>query len=302
MTDGTVSHGADDAATVAFAGARRQLFGIAYRILGSAAEAEDVVQDVWIRWQGADRSAIVDPTAFLVTTATRVAINVAHSARKRRETYIGPWLPEPLDTAHDPERGLAQTKELGLAVLVLLEKLTPTERAAYVLREAFDYTYESIADILSLKEPTVRQHVTRARKHLAEERRAPVPAADQKRLLEAFIAAAQRGDRATLERLFAADVASVADGGGAAKMAARAPVVGRERVAHFIASFANLFWVGAEVTWAEANGEPAALVARDGRLAALATVDASADGIERIYWVMNPEKLRAWEAATASPL
>jgi RNA polymerase sigma-70 factor, ECF subfamily len=299
MTQGSAPHPKDDAATVAFGGARRRLFGIAYRILGSAAEAEDVVQDVWIRWQGADRREIVDPTAFLVTTATRVAINVAQSARKRRETYIGPWLPEPLDTAHDPELGLAQAKELGLAVLVLLEKLTPAERAAYVLREAFDYSYESIAEILSLKEPTVRQHVTRARKHLAEERRAPVPASDQKRLLEAFVAAAQRGDRTALERLFAADVASVADGGGAAKLAARVPVVGRERVARFVASFADRFWEGAEVTWAEANGGPAVLVAREGTLVALATVDASAEGIERIYWVMNPEKLRAWEAARA---
>src|SRR5262245_35163674 len=126
-------------ATVAFAAVRPRLFGIAYRMLGTAVEAEDVVQEAWLRWQAADRGAVRDPEAFLVTTTTRLALNVVQSARKRRETYIGPWLPEPVDTRDDPELGAERREALALAVLVLLEKLSPAERAAYVLREAFDY-------------------------------------------------------------------------------------------------------------------------------------------------------------------
>ena len=123
----------------AFLSVRPRLFGIAYRMLGSAAEAEDIVQDVWVRWQTADRSVVRDAAAFLVTTATRLAINVMQSARSRRETYVGPWLPEPVDTSADPGLGAERGEALELGVLVLLEKLSPTERAAYILREAFDY-------------------------------------------------------------------------------------------------------------------------------------------------------------------
>src|SRR6476660_721033 len=131
----------DDAASI-FNGLRARLFGIAYRMLGSAAEAEDVVQDTWLRWQATDRSVVLDPTAFLVTTTTRLAINVAQSARARRETYVCPWLPEPVDTSADPALGAERGEALEFAVLLLLERLPPVERAAYVLREAFDYPYD----------------------------------------------------------------------------------------------------------------------------------------------------------------
>jgi RNA polymerase sigma factor (sigma-70 family) len=192
----------------AFMSARSRLFGIAYRMLGSAAEAEDVVQDVWVRWQTADRSVVRDATAFLATTTTRLAINVMQSARARRETYVGPWLPEPVDTSADPGLEAERGEGLEASVLVLLEKLSPTERAAYVLREAFDYPYRDIANVLRLEEANARQVVTRARQHLAHGRRMPASSTEQRRLLGAFIAAAHNGDVAGLEGLFASNVAS----------------------------------------------------------------------------------------------
>ncbi|MGB9417949.1 MAG: sigma-70 family RNA polymerase sigma factor, partial [Acidobacteriaceae bacterium] len=198
----------------AFVGVRPRLFGIAYRMLGSAAEAEDIVQDVWLRWQATDRSVVQNPPAFLATTTTRMCINFAQSAQSRRETYVGPWLPEPVDTSSDPALGAERGEALGFAILLLLEKLSPTERAAYVLREAFDYSYRQIADILQIEEANTRQLVSRARKHIADERRTPVDSKEQRRLLEAFIGAAQKGDLAALEGLFAEDVVSYSDGGG----------------------------------------------------------------------------------------
>jgi RNA polymerase sigma-70 factor (TIGR02957 family) len=275
-----------------FVNARPRLFGIAYRMLGSAAEAEDIVQDVWLRWQSTDRSVVLDPPAFLATTTIRLAINLAQSAHSRRETYVGPWLPEPVDTSADPVLGAERGEALELAVLMLLEKLSPPERAAYVLREAFDYPYRQIAEILRLSEVNTRQLVTRARKHIANGRRAPVSSAEQRRLLNAFIAAAQNGDLPALEGLFASDVVSYADGGGVVR-AARSPVRGRARVAKFIAALASHFWTGVTLAWIEANGQASALISRGGSVVGLATIEASEHGIDQILWVMRPSKLAA---------
>ena len=159
-------HGLDD-----FLLARPRLFGIAYRILGSAVEAEDVVQDTWLRWQNTDRAQIHEPAAFLTTVTTRLAINLAQSARVRRESYVGPWLPEPVDTTQDPHLGAERAEAVELAVLLLMEKLKPVERAAYVLREAFDYPYQRVADILETSDENDRQLVSRARKQLGAERK-----------------------------------------------------------------------------------------------------------------------------------
>jgi RNA polymerase sigma-70 factor (ECF subfamily) len=183
----------------AFLKVRPRLFGIAYRILGSAAEAEDVLQDVWLRWQTADRSVVRDASAFLVTTATRLAINVMHSARLRREISVGPSLPEPVDAHADPRLEAEQCEALAFGVLLLLEKLTPTERAAYILREAFDYPYREIAKALRLAEANARQVVTRARHHVANGRKMPASLTEQRRILEAFTAAADDGKLAGLE-------------------------------------------------------------------------------------------------------
>jgi RNA polymerase sigma-70 factor (ECF subfamily) len=274
----------------AFARVRPRLFGIAYRMLGSAAEAEDVVQDAWLRWQATDHGTVLDPPAFLATTTTRLAINATQSARARRETYVGPWLPEPIDTTTDPGLGAERGEALELAVLLLLERLQPLERAAYVLREAFDYSYAQIADTLQVSEPNARQLASRARKHLAAERRTPVSAREQRRLLEAFLAAAQAGDLPTLENLFAADVVSMSDGGGVVR-AARKPVAGRPRVVHFIGAVSRWLWTDAKLAWVEANGRAALLIERDGAPFALLTIDAGAECIDRIFWVMHPAKL-----------
>jgi RNA polymerase sigma-70 factor (ECF subfamily) len=289
-----------DHATQAFLSVRPRLFGIAYRMLGTSAEAEDLVQEVWLRWQATDRSVVLDPPAFLATTAVRLSINLLHSARARRETYIGPWLPEPIDTSADPSLGAERSQALSLAVLLLLEKLKPTERAAYVLREAFDYTYTHIADVLSLTEANVRQLVSRARKHIAGSRSEPSTKDEHRRLLYTFIAAAQQGDAATLESLFAADIVSLSDGGGIAT-AARIPVISRQRVARFISAFASHFWRGVSLTWLDANNHPSVLITRDETPIALATIDASTDGIEQILWIMNPAKLTSIMASRPNP-
>lgn len=287
--------GLDEAAS-AFSLLRPRLFGIAYRMLGSAAEAEDIVQDVWLRWQGYDRATVVNADAFLITMTTRMSINVARSARRRRETYVGPWLPEPVDTSADPALGAVRGEALELAVLLLLERLSPTERAAYVLREAFDYPYDDIADILELSPANVRQRVSRARKHLASGRRTTASQSERRRLLDAFLEAAQQGDLSALEEIFAADVASLSDGGGVVR-ASRFPVLGRVRVAKFIKAFSSRFWAetaSAEVT---VNGQPAILVTRDDRPVVLVSITSTDEGIDQIMWVMNPDKLarvRGW--------
>ena len=290
-----------ESATAVFLGSRSRLFGVAYRMLGTVAEAEDVVQETWLRWQTADWSVVLEPVAYLVSVTTRIAINIAQSAHSRRETYIGPWLPEPVDTSADPTLGAERGEALELAVLLLLEKLRPTERAAYVLREAFEYSHRQIAEVLDMTESNVRQIVTRARKHIRGEQRAPVNKAEQERLLRAFLIAAQQGELSALEQLLSSDAVSTSDGGGAVR-AALAPIRGRTKVAKFIASFASHWWTGTTITWIEANGSVAALVSRDGRAYALVSAEASAAEIEQIMWVMNPAKLASISAGIAPSL
>jgi RNA polymerase sigma-70 factor (ECF subfamily) len=264
-------------------------------MLGSALDAEDVVQELWVRWQLADRSVVDNPEAYLATAVTRLAINASRTARVRHETYVGPWLPEPVDTSADPQLGAERGAVLEFAVLLLLEKLSPTERAAYVLREAFDYPYRDIAEIVQTNEVTARQLVSRARKRLAAERRVPVNAPEQRRLLTAFMAAARAGDMSALEQLFSEDVVSYSDGGGVAR-ASRIPVVGARTVAKFIRAFASHFWTGADVSFVEVNGQAAVVARRDGEAFALVTVIASAEGIDQVLWQLNPAKLASFAA------
>jgi RNA polymerase sigma-70 factor (TIGR02957 family) len=281
---------AQDDGLGAFIGVRPRLFGIAYRMLGSAAEAEDLVQDVWMRWQFTDRNAVQDAPAYLATIATRLALNVVQSARSRREEYFGVWLPEPIDTSADPGLGAQRGEALEFAVLLLLERLAPKERAAYILREAFDYPYDEIGVILKVSVANARQLVTRARKHIAEGRSRRVDAVEQRRLLDTFIAAARKGNLALLEALFASDVVSYADGGGLVRAAGK-PITGRERVARFISTFATHFWSGVTVSVVKANGQGCALISRGDAVVALVTVDASEEGIDQIIWMLRPSKL-----------
>jgi RNA polymerase sigma-70 factor, ECF subfamily len=203
LTNPEAARTALDHAASTFADLRPRLFGIAYRMLGSSADAEDIVQDAWLRWQTCDREAVVNSTAFLVTTATRLAINKAQSARRRREMYVGDWLHEPVDAGADPELRAEDAEGLALAVLLLLERLSPTEQAAYVLREAFGYPYSRIAVILQLNEVNARKLVSRARRHVRAGRSRSVLSGQQGRLLNAFLAASQRGDFVAIEELFA---------------------------------------------------------------------------------------------------
>ncbi len=215
-------------AVALFTRARPRLFGIAYRIVGNSADAEDIVQDVWIRWQSCDRSAVQAPTAFLVTTATRLAINAIQSARARHETQVDSWHLRQSDTGTDPALGAERSEALESAVLLLLERLSPAERAAYVLREAFEYPHQHIADIIQAPEATTRQLVSRARKRLAAERRKPVNLPECRRLLAAFLAA-QAGHLTVLEQQLTADLISHTDGVRMTR-ASRIPVRSRPRV------------------------------------------------------------------------
>jgi len=228
--------------------------------------------------------------AYLTKITTRLAVNVVKTARSRREAYFGFWLPEPVDTSADPGLGAQRGEALEFAVLLLLERLAPTERAAYILREAFDYPYDEIGEILKVSEANARQLVTRARKHIAEGRRRRVDAVEQRRLLDTFIAAAQKGELAPLEALFASDVVSYSDGGGLVRAAGK-PITGRERVARFISAVATHFWRGVTVSVVEANGQGCALISRDGAVVALVTVGASEEGIDQIMWMLRPSKL-----------
>jgi len=292
MASGTVDgSGANlDSAVAPFNEARPRLFGIAYRMLGSVAEAEDIVQEAWLRWQQTDRAVVRNPAGFLTTVTTRLAINTAESARVRREQYVGPWLPEPVDTSADPSLGAENAEALGSAVLMLMEKLAPGQRAAYVLRQAFDYSYDEIAEILTTSPANARQLVSRAQKHVESSRAEPVDPAKHRELLEAFVAAARDGDVKRLEQVLAAQVVSTTDSAGQAPRAARRPVAGRDNVARFVAGWSD-WWIGTTVTLVETNGQTSVLARRDGTPAVLLSVSASPLGIDQLMWVMAPDKL-----------
>ena len=283
--------GADvESAIGTFNESRPRLFGIAYRMLGSVAEAEDIVQEAWLRWQQTDRSNVRNPAGFLTTVTARLALNSAASARVRREQYVGSWLPEPVDTSADPSLGAEKAEALEGAVLMLLEKLTPEQRAAYVLREAFGYSHDEIAEILATTPANARQLFSRAKKHVQSSRREPVDPAEHRALLEAFVAAAQNGDVKRLEQVLSANVVSTSDGAGIAPRAARRPVAGRDDVARFVAGWAN-WWTDTTLTWLETNGQASVLVKRGDAALAVLSISTSKSGIDQLLWVMAPDKL-----------
>lgn len=286
-------------ALTAFEPQRRRLFGIAYRMLGSVGEAEDVVQESWLRWQGADRTSVRAPAAFLATTVTRLCLNALSSARARRELYVGPWLPEPVSTTDDPALGAERAEALSLAVLLLMERLTPAERAAYVLREAFVYSHRDIAAVLETTEANARQLVSRARAHVTAERAAPVAPGARDRLLDAFLTAAQAGDLAGLEAVLSGDVLALADGGGRVT-AARKPVHGRVRTAGYLLGVLAKFGRGVDAVPIEVNGEHAVLGVRDGSPVAIWSVEIAPDGVRRVLIMLNPDKLERFTTAALS--
>jgi len=276
---------------------RARLFGLAYRLLGSAADAEDVVQDTYVRWSRADQAAIVAPSAWLVKVATNLCLNRLTSARARHEVYVGPWLPEPVltsDGALGPMDTSVQRDSVSLALLVLLEQLTPAERAVFVLREAFGYGHRDIAGILDLSEANCRQLYRRAKQRLAmaSSRFHPARAAraQWQDLVERFIAAARDGDLPALEHLLASDVTAWADGGGKVSAARRA-VLGRARVARYLAGITR-FGAQLQILLAEVNGAPAILATSAGNLVGVLVLEISEGQITAVRAVANPDKLR----------
>lgn len=279
---------------------RPRLLGIAYRLLGSIWDAEDVVADAMIRWLRTDRSEVREPAAYLTTVVSRLALDQLRSARVARDSYRGPWLPEPVvadEASLDPLDTLVKRETLSLATLRLMEELTPPERAVFVLREAFDVPYAQIAEILDVSEANARQLLHRAQRHLDEgHRRTEADESEHRELLERFLGAIEDGELGELEELLAADVVAYTDGGGKVS-AAGLPVIGREKVIRFIGNLVRRFGPTV-VERLEVNGEPGIrmLMAGDDTVVALQVRDGR---IQSILTVRNPDKLAYLRRQTA---
>jgi RNA polymerase sigma-70 factor, ECF subfamily len=274
---------------------RPLLFSIAYRMLGSAADAEDLVQEAYLRWRGAGADAVRSPKDYLSAVVTRLAVDHLRSARVRREVYVGPWLPEPLVGVdeRDPLAAVALADSLSTAFLLLLERLTPPQRAAFLLREVFGYDYADVARVLETSEANCRQLLQRAKRRIAEGR--PRFAADRRAaaaLARHFADACATGDVDALRALLASDAVAWADGGGKFA-AARRPVLGAERVARFVASVLRKWRAAGEVCVAPVSGGPGVVLHVDGRRAGVLTFAADAGAIRAVYFIVNPDKLGA---------
>ncbi|MEU1693375.1 RNA polymerase sigma-70 factor [Streptomyces hirsutus] len=291
-----------DTVTDAFEEHRPVLLGVAYRMLGRVADAEDVVQEAWLRWAGGDRSAVREPRAYLVRVTTRLAIDRLRQIKARGETYVGPWLPEPYltdfgDTTPDTAEQVVLTDSVSLAVLVVMESLSPLERAVFVLREAFGYPYSDIAAMLDRGEPAVRQLAARARRHVEERRpRYDVDPAQRRDLTERFLAAAAGGDLEGLMKLLAPDVRLVGDSGGKSRAPLRV-LESADKVGRFLVGVTRKGFPDASVRLLELNGGPAALVLIGGRPDTVFQLDVVDGRVQAVYVIRNPDKLRSLEAA-----
>jgi RNA polymerase sigma-70 factor (ECF subfamily) len=269
---------------------RPMLLGLAYRLLGSMWDAEDVVQEAWLRWEGTDRSQVREPRAFLVTVVSRLALDQLRSARVKREAYTGPWLPEPVMTSDAGPLDTAELRDtVSFATLHLMERLSPPERAVFVLREAFELPYDEIAEIVGASVANARQMHHRASVRLTEGRDRFQPSTqDHTALLTKFIQAAEGGDLAALTELFHEDVVSWNDGGGKVRAALR-PIIGRHKVATFLSSLVSRYdFTDAQVI--DVNGRPA-IWTRIGEGHQLVVLDIRDGLIKDIYGVLNPDKL-----------
>jgi RNA polymerase sigma-70 factor (ECF subfamily) len=269
---------------------RGLLFTVAYEMLGATADAEDVLQESWLRWSQVDRAEVRDPRAYLVRIVTRQALNRLRTLQRQRETYVGTWLPEPLLTAPDVLDDVELADSVSFAMLVVLETLTPLERAVFVLREVFGFGYDDIAAATDRTPEAVRQLASRARNHVRARRPRVGPPQQAKELMSRFFEAAAGGELQPLLDLLAPDVVLLADGGGV-KRAALRPISGADKVARFLwAVTPRDAEVGVE--WGVVNGAPAMLLSLDGELDSVVTVVVADDRISEIYYVRNPEKLR----------
>jgi RNA polymerase sigma-70 factor (TIGR02957 family) len=281
----------------AFASHRSLLFTVAYEMLGSAADAEDVVQETWLRWADVDHAVVRDPRAYLVRIVTRQALNRLRTVSRRREEYVGEWLPEPLLTAPDVAADIELADSVSMAMLTVLETLGPTERAVFVLREAFDTPYDEIAEAVGKSAAAVRQIAHRAREHVAARRpRVPVTTSEQQQVVDRFLAAVRDGDLQRLLDVLAPDVVLVADGGGVVG-AARRPIEGAERVAGLLANGLRTLEVEAGAVWI--NGSPAIRLDIGGQLDTAVSLAVEEGRITRIYAVRNPQKLAGLRGVAA---
>ncbi|MFH8609702.1 RNA polymerase sigma-70 factor [Streptomyces sp. NPDC018029] len=283
-----------DSATEAFVAHRNLLFTVAYEMLGSAADAEDVLQETWLRWADVDHDTVRDPRAFLVRITTRQALTRLRTLRRRKESYVGPWLPELLLTAPDVAEDIELADSVSMAMLLVLETLTPTERAVFVLRDVFDLGYDDIAQAVAKTPAAVRQIAHRARAHVAARRPREVVSPDQTRsVLAAFQRAVETGDLRRLLDVIAPDVVLLTDGGGVVR-AALEPVVGAEAVADVLCRLTS-----ATLQPAQVNGHPALILRTGGETDTVLAVHLEGGLIAGLYAVRNPEKLSRISRVTA---
>lgn len=277
---------------------RPELVRAAYGMLGSWADADDAVQETWLRWSRVDADDVRDPRAYLLRAVHRQALNRLRAVRSRRETYIGPWLPEPLISREDPAREVTdraeRAEQLTLALLVVLETLSPEERCAYLLHEVFEAPYPEIAATLDRSQPAVRQLVHRAREHVRAGRpRFDADAATQERITAAFVAASLSGDTSALAGMLAPDAVALSDGGGKVRAAVN-PIQGADRVARFMAGIANRYAqdTGAgTLSMAYVNGVPGLIGEQEGELTFVGVLDLAGGLIHAVHILVNPEKL-----------
>ena len=287
-----------DSATEAFLAHRNLLFTVAYELLGSAADAEDVLQETWLRWVGVDLDTVRDHRAYLVRITTRQALDRLRTLRRRKESYVGPWLPEPLLTTPDVAEDLELADSVSMAMLLVLETLGPTERAVFVLREVFDLAYDEIAEAVDKSPAAVRQIAHRARAHVAARRpRGVVSPAQTRDALQALQRAVDTGDLQGLVDVLAPDVVFLGDGGGV-KQAALRPIVGADRVARLAAKLGR---VAAAVSLqpVQVNGYPALIMRLNGEVDGVLAVRIDGGLVTGLYYVRNPEKLSRVERETA---
>ncbi len=281
----------------AFARHRSLLFTVAYEMLGSASDAEDVVQETWLRWADVDHAAVRDPRAYLVRIVTRQALNRLRSLKRRREEYLGEWLPEPLMTSPDVAADVELAESLSMAMLTVLETLGPPERAVFVLREVFDTPYDEIAEAVGKSPAAVRQIAHRARDHVAARRpRMPVSTTEQQEAVDRFLAAVRNGDLQGLLDVLAPDVVAVSDGGGLVA-AARRPIEGADRVAGFLVGAARI--ADLETTTVSLNGALGALIDIGGEVNTALSLVVENGRITHIYAIRNPNKLARLDGVSA---
>jgi RNA polymerase sigma-70 factor, ECF subfamily len=294
-----VTHPSPDHDQQVFNQHRNLLFSVAYRVLGTVADAEDAVQDAWIKWSADDRSQVADPKAYLARIVSNLALQRLRSTRYQRETYVGPWLPEPILTSGDTADDITNAESVSTAMLVVLETLSPLERAVFVLKEVFDFSHAEIAQAVERSETAVRQAAHRAREHVQARRpRFTADRSRQRDVTERFLAAATGGDINTLMELLSPDVTLWTDGGGKVRQALR-PVVGAQTVAAWFAAIGKVTYQGVEpvdmkTELVEINGGLGMVFRGLGRVIATVTFDFDADGrITTIHNVANPDKLQA---------